>query len=113
MAGFIRVDISTGGPKNLIPGMLVFSALGAGSQAVFNYTERSEQTSEAKTGFLHSKWSPVTPLSDQEYAKVLEEQVLKIDTEIALIDDSIASLRGIKTPSRRNDDGGPEEPKCH
>ena len=68
--------------------------IGAASQAAVNAFDRPERkASEAKKGWLHSKWSPITPLTDQQYERVLEEQILKINVEIALIDESIASLQ--------------------
>lgn len=44
-------------------------------------------------GWLSSKWSPVTPLTDREYEKMLEDKILNIDAQVALIDDRIAELR--------------------
>ncbi|KAM0501248.1 hypothetical protein ACHAPB_005136 [Verticillium nonalfalfae] len=42
---------------------------------------------------LQSKWSPLKKLTDDEYRHLMDEKVLRIDTEIALIDDKIAELR--------------------
>lgn len=39
------------------------------------------------------KWSPVTRLSNEDYAKILDNKKLKLDVDIALIDDRIAKLR--------------------
>jgi hypothetical protein len=43
--------------------------------------------------YLASKWSPVTPLTDRQYEKMLEEKLLKLDAEIAIIDDNIKAVR--------------------
>ena len=40
-----------------------------------------------------SKLSPLKKLTDKEYEDYLEEKLLKVETEIALIDDRIAELR--------------------
>lgn len=73
----------------------MFSLFGAGGQAFLNYREKrvaARPASEAKTGFW-SRWSPVTALSDKDYEKVLEEQLLRVEADIALVDDHIKGLR--------------------
>ncbi len=40
--------------------------------------------------------SPMKSLSDQEYEGLLREKLLKVDVEIAVLDDQIASLRTAK-----------------
>lgn len=71
---------------------MVFSLLGAGGQAAANsmagYSWKSTRTS-----FLSSKYSPVTPLSDPEYERFLEEKLLKVEAEISILDDNIKALR--------------------
>lgn len=39
-----------------------------------------------------SKWIPLRTLSDQEYRGMLEEKLLSVEAEIALIDDKIQEL---------------------
>lgn len=39
-----------------------------------------------------SKWIPLRTLSDQEYRWMLEEKLLSVEAEIALIDDKIQEL---------------------
>lgn len=39
------------------------------------------------------KWSPITYVSNEEYAKILNEQMLKLDVEIAVLNDKIAAAR--------------------
>ncbi|KAK1768570.1 hypothetical protein QBC33DRAFT_535419 [Phialemonium atrogriseum] len=80
------------GPKNVAPGILAFTLLGAGGQAVANSIAPNTWET-TKTRFLSSKWSPVTPLSDQEYEEFLEEKLLKVEAEIALLDDNIRALQ--------------------
>lgn len=38
----------------------------------------------------------MTKLTDEEYEQILEEKVLRIDVEIAIVDDKIATLRALK-----------------
>lgn len=55
---------------------------------------RREQTKDLKDSWLNSKWSPMKVLSDREYEDMLKEKLLKINAEIALIDEGIEALRG-------------------
>ena len=48
------------------------------------------------TKYLASRWSPVTPLTDRQYEKMLEEKLLKVDAEIAIIDENIQEIRNKK-----------------
>lgn len=47
----------------------------------------------------------MTRLTDEEYEHVLEEKLLRLDTEIALIDDNIADLRAQKEDAAKNSKG--------
>ncbi|KAI0840634.1 hypothetical protein F5Y06DRAFT_244601 [Hypoxylon sp. FL0890] len=95
------------GPRNIIPGILFFGTLGASgtylSQRFKNKSKDSE--SQPKTGWLDSKWSPLKRLSDREYEEKLEEKILRINAEISLIDDSIASLRASSNTTTKSDRG--------
>ncbi|KAK9425423.1 hypothetical protein SUNI508_13031 [Seiridium unicorne] len=79
------------GPSNVIPGVLFFSTVGGGA----TYLSQKFQSREAKekTSIFASKWSPLKKLSDQEYEKLLEEKILKLDAEIAIINDNLAALK--------------------
>lgn len=48
------------------------------------------------TQYLASSWSPVTPLTDRQYEKMLEEKLLKLDAEIAIINENIQELQSKK-----------------
>lgn len=98
------------GPQNVIPGTIMFTLFGWGGQKAYNFLdERNSQGLQAwaekkargddkpKEGLMHrfakSKWSPMTVLSDQEYEDMLQEKLLKVEVEIALIDDRIAEFK--------------------
>jgi hypothetical protein len=86
----------TGGPKNVIPGAIMFSLFGAAGQALYNSAEERASVSaekDPKLSWLNSKWSPVKVLSEREYEEMLREKLLKVNAEIALVDESIAALR--------------------
>lgn len=40
----------------------------------------------------NSKYSPMTVLTDKQYEALLREKLLRVDTEIAVLDDDIAML---------------------
>jgi hypothetical protein len=91
-----------GGPRNIIPGILFFSALGGGVTFLSQQIQSRER--KEKTSILSSKWSPLRPISDQEYVEILEQKILKIDAEIAIIDDNIALLKGAQQTAGSKDE---------
>jgi len=92
LGGFLR------GRMNVIPGAIIFSTLGALGQAAFN---RGVWQSPAmsRSGLNHefswskSKWSPMKVLSDEEYREMLGERLLRVNADIALVDERIEGLR--------------------
>ena len=48
---------------------------------------------------LDSHWVPLKRLSDEDYVEMLNEKTIKIDAEIAIIDDKIAALQKNRTKS--------------
>jgi len=91
------VGLLTRGPRNAIPGGIMFALFGGGCQYVYEALDRpAEEGAEANSNFLQRvaarKWSPFSILSDEDYEKMLRERMLKVDVEIALIDDRIADL---------------------
>ena len=72
--------------------------MGASGQAILNRTPSEAAAEPHNTkSWLDSKWSPVTPLTDDEYTKFIDEKILKLDVEISLVDDKLAELRAAKT----------------
>ncbi|TLS31486.1 hypothetical protein PpBr36_03645 [Pyricularia pennisetigena] len=100
LAGTAQGALATG-IRSSPPAALAFMVLGAGGQAVSNKLAAREPTPASKRDWLSAKWSPLTPLTDQEYEHMLQEKILKLDAEIALVDDNIAVLRE-KQKSTRN-----------
>ncbi|WYZ39952.1 hypothetical protein EsH8_IV_000293 [Colletotrichum jinshuiense] len=88
------------GPKNIIPGVLVFSLVGGTGQAIVNSVQGRPEVTEKKKSIFESSWSPLKKLSDDEYRGMIDEKMLKIDAEIALIDDKIVELRAAKEAAR-------------
>ncbi|KAH7419003.1 hypothetical protein BKA64DRAFT_633708 [Cadophora sp. MPI-SDFR-AT-0126] len=89
------------GRRNAIPGAIMFALFGATGQVVYNMadarnSERSqapEEASDLKNSWLNSKWSPMKVLSDAEYEAMLQEKLLRINAQIALVDENIEALR--------------------
>ncbi|KAL3417732.1 hypothetical protein PVAG01_10742 [Phlyctema vagabunda] len=88
------------GRGHVIPGAIMFALFGAAGQFLFNKadarnSELVEMSPEQKhkDSWLNSKWSPMKILSDGEYEEMLQEKLLRVNVEIAMIDESIAALR--------------------
>ncbi|KAI9765744.1 MAG: hypothetical protein M1840_007178 [Geoglossum simile] len=102
----------------------MFSIFGLVGQTIYNFADarHSEmQQSGSKTlqkksmweNLLSSGWSPVKALSDREFERMLEEKLLRLDAEIALIDEDIAKLKENMRPRPmdESDEGGGSIPK--
>lgn len=81
----------------------MFSLFGAGGQKAVNsyYRRRAEREKEEKEGggFLASKWSPVTKLSDEEYEGILREKLLEVEVQLALLDEQIDQVKASQAQS--------------
>ncbi|KAK4085510.1 uncharacterized protein Triagg1_500 [Trichoderma aggressivum f. europaeum] len=90
VAGLIR------GPGKILPAMAMWGVLGAGGQIVANgLSNRKPKVRDENESWLRSNWSPLRKLTDQEYIDMMEEKILRVDADIALIDDRIAELKSI------------------
>ncbi len=49
------------------------------------------------------KWSPLTVLSDEEYANILKEKLLSLEAEIASVDEEVERLRGEERQMKENE----------
>jgi hypothetical protein len=74
----------------------VFAMLGGAGQTIYNLADSRHGTYsnspaklDTKSRWLDSKWSPVKVLSDDEYEGMLQEKLLRVKAEIALIDENI------------------------
>nr|POF14067.1 hypothetical protein CFP56_03091 [Quercus suber] len=86
----------TRGRSNVIPGVAMWSCFGGMGQWVANVWIGRDRT-ESKIPFVQriasSKWSPIQVMTDDDYAKVLNERMLKVEVEISILDDKIAALK--------------------
>jgi hypothetical protein len=51
---------------------------------------------------MDSRWSPVRALSDKEYEGMLREKLLRVNAEIALVDEKIEAIRDEEKAGQRN-----------
>jgi hypothetical protein len=94
----------------------MFSLFGAGGQAIVNWRAKRAANSAATNapskpsrGFW-SKWSPISPLSDEDYEKILEERLLRVEADIALVDDRIKEIREAEGQTTKEEAPGSEKP---
>ncbi|KAK2882500.1 hypothetical protein FQN49_000299 [Arthroderma sp. PD_2] len=87
--------------RRFIPGFIACSILGLVGQYSYNKLEerqirlQSEPVSSKTWAerMADSRWIPIKNLSDEQYRNMLEEKLLSVDVEIALIDDNLKALR--------------------
>jgi hypothetical protein len=95
----------------------MFAIFGATGQAVYNWADarNSEQAekggSDKKNFILNSKWSPMKVLSDNEYENMLREKLLRVNAQIALVDENIEALRAQERQLAAENDKRLPDPK--
>lgn len=116
--GFVGAVIR--GHRNVIPGTLMFTIFGYVGQSIYNRLDErhTRQIQLASTDLKEagslwrriadSRWSPMSVLSDDEYADALDEKLFQIRAEIAVLDDDIEKLR--EQPARKQPEKNPENP---
>ncbi|KAL8931912.1 MAG: hypothetical protein Q9216_007027 [Gyalolechia sp. 2 TL-2023] len=116
------------GRANIIPGIIMFSLFGFAGQHIYNAidsrqsfnvpsppTVNSEGAATDNTTaneprwkrVLNSKYSPMKVLSDEQYEKLLKEKLVKVDAEIALVNEEIEKVKG-KVKEGRDSDPDPD-----
>lgn len=86
-------DIKTLG-KAMPSSMLFCGVVAGGGQILVNsIASRKKKESDDDSSFFDSKWSPLKRLTDSEYTHMMDEKMLKVEADIALIDERIAVLR--------------------
>lgn len=80
----------------------MFSIFGILGQTIYNYADASHSANvelEAFTenaerqGFWHrvaeKRWTPISTLSDEKYQDILREKVVRVEAEIAILDEDL------------------------
>ncbi|RPA84341.1 hypothetical protein BJ508DRAFT_412741 [Ascobolus immersus RN42] len=94
------------GPKNIIPGAVVYGlastaihfGVGAGDSTILEKVAAPVDENEQKSRtwedvIFRSKFSPIKKLTKEEYTELMEGRIMKVDVEIALIDDELERLK--------------------
>jgi hypothetical protein len=66
---------------------------GLREQARLKATGDDEPHDNLLSRFAKSKWSPMSVLTDEQYEEMLQEKLLKVEAEIAIIDERIEGFR--------------------
>jgi hypothetical protein len=108
--------IKSGG--KFTPGLIVFSLLGYLGQGSWNMVERWHANNQGKKEsrsilqrMADSKWIPLRSLSDDDFKHILNEKILSMEVEIALLDDKIKSLEDERAAASSRKDSQDERPK--
>ncbi|KAF8469019.1 hypothetical protein BDZ91DRAFT_82311 [Kalaharituber pfeilii] len=94
------------GRSNVIPGAIMWGLIGTAGQYAYtvadkrhalNLTRQSSRSGLEEGDFwkraFRSNWSPIKRLTDKEYKAMLEEKLLVIQADIALVDEEIEKLK--------------------
>ena len=82
----------------MIPGLLVFSVFGFLGQGAYNSLDARQASAESSdtsvwNRLMDSPFSPLKKLSNDEYEDLMKERLIRIEAEISLIDDEVATLK--------------------
>lgn len=80
-------------------GQYIYNIFFDKSAASFSGNTSSQQQQPQGNFFQRladKKWTPFSVLSDVEYEDMLKEKILRLDADIALIDDRIVALRALE-----------------
>ena len=100
-----------GGRANVLPATLVLSGMGYCGQVAYEKLDRrhtesllhkEDRSNNLLQRIAKSRWIPVQALTDEEYRDMLQEKLLRVDTEMALIDDRIEEIRMTQTSPATN-----------
>ncbi|KAL7273052.1 hypothetical protein RUND412_004110 [Rhizina undulata] len=101
------------GRSNAIPGAMVWGLLGMGGQYAYNLadTRRTEDVIKQQSvsqvqqegpapslweRYLRSRWSPVKPLTHEEYENLIKEKLLAVEADIAIMNEEIEKLKKLR-----------------
>ncbi len=89
----IATDILVG--SRSIPHSMMFAGIAAGGgQLLVNHMAARKRDNDGDhSSWLGSRWSPLKKLTDAEYADMMSEKILRVEADIALIDEHIDKLK--------------------
>lgn len=95
----------------------MFTVFGFGGQHAYNYLDQRNSEAVRKQAVMKeegkvddnwlrriakSKWSPMSILTDEKYEKMLNEKLLSVEAEIALIDERMEEFRKKQNEQERS-----------
>ncbi|KAK5133307.1 hypothetical protein LTR08_007832 [Meristemomyces frigidus] len=96
------VALITRGRRNMLPATLMWSLFGFAGQVTSNSIMAAPKKVQEgpEVGFwqrmAEKSWSPMTFITNEEYAVMLRETLLKVDVEIAVLDDKLDAVRKLQ-----------------
>lgn len=108
------------GPRNVIPGTIMFTLFGFVGQHGYNALDRRNTVEVKRQAVLKeegkqdpnwmqrmakSKWVPMSVLSDEEYEKMLEEKLLGVEASLALVDERMEEWRVLQREREKEKKG--------
>ncbi|KAL8663537.1 MAG: hypothetical protein Q9168_008077 [Polycauliona sp. 1 TL-2023] len=115
----------TRGRANIIPGMIMFSLFGFAGQHIYNALDarhhHMQATPDVSTGIdaqdakakepwwkraLNSKWSPMKVLSDEQYERMLREKLLRVEADIAIVEEDIEKVNQSQGDANKDEKNG-------
>ncbi|EXJ78579.1 hypothetical protein A1O1_08980 [Capronia coronata CBS 617.96] len=96
---------------SIIPGSIMLGVFAAASQAVVNTMDDSTPDQSVSSGWKQklAGLMPMKSLTDEEYGSLLQEKLLKLDVEIAILDDQIANLKAASQQQAQSQSGTPKD----
>lgn len=90
---YLSTNIAPGGPAKILPSTLLYGVIGLVGQGIGNRWQASKNAPKDDSGGFMRTWSPLKKLTDEEYLDMMNDKILKVEVDIALIDEKIADLR--------------------
>ena len=86
------------GRRNVLPGALVFGVLGFTGQHMYDKRPSpnawsNNADSVALSNVTRGSWYPLKPLTDKEYEEMLQEKILRAESQIAILEEDIRDLQ--------------------
>lgn len=95
-----KANVISGGRTNVIPGLMCFSIFGLAGQAAYNAIDASDLPRDDGPGlferWLNSRYFPVKRISHDDYRSMLNEKLIRVEAEMALIDEEIDRIKALE-----------------
>ena len=101
--GLSVANIHEGGAR-AVPSQIIFWAVvcGGAQWGGNAFMHRDTSPTKVEDSWLRSAWSPLKRLTDEEYLTKMDDKMLGLEADIAIIDDRIAALREKEATEREH-----------